>query len=76
MDNGAIFGGEFTVIAVTPDVVELSEVSAMVFSTVLIAPKTNGHARERRLTDKLTLALGKGYTCLIPNSTAIPSARH
>ena len=66
MNNGTVLRRELAVVTVTPDVVELSEVSSMVFSAVFIAPKTNRHARKRRFTDKLALALGKGCTCLIP----------
>ena len=66
MNNCTVLRCKLAVVAVTPDVVELTEVSAMVFSAVFVAPKTNRHARKRRLTDELAFAFGKGCTCLIP----------
>ena len=42
MDNGAIFGGQFTVIAMAPDVIELRKIGTMVFAAIVVIPKPIG----------------------------------
>ena len=66
MNNDAVLEREFTVIAVTPDVIELSEVSTVVFPAVLVVPKTNGHAGKGLLTHQFAFAALERRTGLIP----------
>ena len=66
MDNGAILGGQFTIIAVAPDVVELRKIGTMVFTATVIIPKAYWHAWEGRLTDQFAFTTLEWYTRLIP----------
>ena len=66
MDNGTILGGKLTVIAVAPDVVELSKIGTMVFAAIVVIPKAYRHARESLSTDQFAFAALERLTDLIP----------
>ena len=66
MNDGAILRGQLTVVAVAPDVIELSKISAVVFTTVFIVPEANGHTGERPPAHQFAFAALQRRSILIP----------